>query len=155
MANGSGSLTVNDPAYSLDTGMVFSGSMLNLDIRQFKSIEYRSQGSGRIEVDIDRNTLVADIQLDLAGTLPLRLHCEADRDQLSFEGSGTASVHTIRPVVELFDLGPDIQPWITDYLKGSSFTLDYQRDRPFQIRPGKGLSDIVRKGLCSGYRIQF
>jgi hypothetical protein len=121
--NGSGSLTVNDPDFTLDTGLAFSESQLSLDIKQFKSIKYRSQASGKIRMDIDQKKVVADILVDLAGSLPLTLHCEGDRDQLHFEGSGTAIVHTIRPVVELFALGPDIQPWITDYLKGSSFQL--------------------------------
>jgi len=153
--NGSGSLTVTDPAYFLDTGIDFSGTRIGLDIRQFKSFEYRSQGSGQVELDIDRNTLVADIQLDLAGTLPLKLHCEGDRDQLSFEGSGTASVHTIRPVVELFQLGPDIQPWITDYLKGSSFTLETIKGTiPFKS-PGKVFQTLYGKASVQDTEYSF
>ena len=121
---GVGSLTVNDPAYYLDAGLELSGLRMILNVRQFKSIEYRSQGSGRVDVDIRHRKFVADLLVDVAGTLPMKLHCEGDRNQLSFEGSGTESVHTIKPLVELFHLGPDIQPWITDYLKGSSITLE-------------------------------
>ena len=122
-ANGSGSLTMKDPAFSLETGLAFSGSKLSLDIKEFKSITYRSQASGMIRMDIDHETMIADIQANLAGSLPLTLHCEGDRNQLSFEGSSTEIVHDIKPIVELFELGPDIQPWISDYLKGSGFKL--------------------------------
>ena len=121
--SGSGLLTVNDPAFSLETGLTFSESKLNFDIKQFESIRYRSQASGTIRLDIDQKKMVADIRANLAGSLPLTLHCEGDRNQLSFEGSATEIIHDIRPVVELFELGPDIQPWIADYLKGSSFQL--------------------------------
>jgi hypothetical protein len=153
--SGSGSLTVTDPAFFLDTGMNFSGTRIGLDIRQFKSLEYRSQGSGKVEFNIDRNTLVADIELDLAGSLPLKLHCEADQDQLSFEGSGAASVQTIRPVVELFQLGPDIQPWITDYLKGSSFTLETIKGTvPFKS-PGKVFETLYGKASVQDTEYSF
>jgi hypothetical protein len=119
--NGSGSLTVNNPTFTLDAGLTLSESKLSLDIKQFKSREYNSQATGTM--DIDQQKMVADIQVNLAGSLPLTLHCEGDRNQLSFEGSGTEIIHDIRPVVELFALGPDIQPWIADYLKGSAFQL--------------------------------
>ena len=153
--NGSGSLTVQDPAYYLDTGVVFSSAGMNLAVRQFKSLEYQSQGSGTIKLDINHNTMTADILVDLAGTLPLKLHCEADRNQLSFEGSGTASVSTIRPVVELFHLGPDIQPWITDYLKGSSFTLETIKGTvPFKA-PGKVFDTLYGKASIQDTEYSF
>ncbi len=153
--NGSGSLTVQDPAYILDTGVVFSSARMNLDIRQFKSLVYQSQGSGAVEFNIDHNTMTADILVDLAGTLPLKLHCEADQNQLSFEGSGSASVHTIRPVVELFNLGPDIQPWITDSLKGSSFTLEIIKGIvPFKA-PGKVFQTLYGKASVKDTEYSF
>jgi hypothetical protein len=121
--DGTGALTVNTPSYSLDTQLSFSGSRLNMDVKHFKSVEYRSQASGEVHFDTDNSTMVADLLVDLAGSLPLKLHCEADRRQLSFEGSGREIIHGIKPIVEIFALGPDIQPWIADYLKGSSFQL--------------------------------
>jgi hypothetical protein len=120
---GEGALIIDDPSYSLDTDMALSGESLNFDIRKFESIDYHSRMTGKVQVDLKRNTASADIDLDLAGTLPLQIHCEADRHALKFAGSGKEIIRDIRPVVELFSLGPDIQPWITDYLKGSAFQL--------------------------------
>lgn len=120
---GEGSLTVNDPAFSLDADVTLSGDELDFALKQFESIDYRSRMTGKIRVDMKRYTATADIDFDLAGALPLQLHCVADRNALSFEGSATEAIRDIRPVVELFSLDHDIQPWITDYLKGSSFQL--------------------------------
>ena len=153
--NGSGSLTVNDPAFSLDTGLSLSGSRLSLDIKQFKIIDYHSQGSGRIELDIDHKKFVADLLVDVAGTLPLKLRCEGDQNQLTFEGSGTQSVHTIRPVVELFHLGPDIQPWITDYLKGSSITLESFKGTVPYKSPGMIFQTLYGKAFVQDTEYTF
>jgi AsmA-like C-terminal region/Protein of unknown function len=122
--DGSGHLTIDNPAFSLAATLAHSKSLLTFKVEQFKSSTYRSHGSGTVKMDLDRKTFTGDIKLDVAQTLPLQLHLTGDGYQLNFEGKGNAPVRTIRPVVELFDLGPDIQPWITDALKGGAFNLD-------------------------------
>ena len=153
--NGSGSLTADNPAFHLDTALSLSGSRMSVDIKQFKSIDYHSQGSGRIELDIRHKKFVADLLVDVAGTLPMRLHCEGDQNQLTFEGSGTQSAHTIRPVVELFHLGPDIQPWITDYLKGSSIALETIKGTVLFKSPEKVFETLYGKASVQDTEYSF
>jgi len=123
-SDGSGLLSINNPVYSLTAMLAHSHSLLTLNVQQFKSSTYRIHGSGTIIVDVARKKFAGDVTMDVAQTLPLQLHLTGDVYRLSFQGRGTAAVRTIRPVVELFGLGPDIEPWITDSLKGDSFNLD-------------------------------
>jgi hypothetical protein len=153
--NGSGSLTVDDPAFHLDTALSLSGSRVSVDIKQFKSIDYHSQGRGRIELDIQHKQFIADLLVDVADSLPLSLHCEGDQNRLTFEGSGTQSVHTIRPVVEVFHLGPDIQPWITDYLKGSSITLESIKGTVLFKSPEKVFDTLYGKASVQDTEYSF
>ncbi|MEN8209814.1 MAG: DUF3971 domain-containing protein, partial [Candidatus Fermentibacteria bacterium] len=59
----------------------------------------------------------------LADSLPLTLKLTADREQIAFHGRESDTITNITPFVDLFGLSPDIQCWITDYLKGSRYEL--------------------------------
>jgi hypothetical protein len=153
--SGVGSLTVNDPAFSLKTDLTLTESELSLDIKQFQSVTYHSQASGTMRMDMRQKKMTADLQAELAGSLPLMLHIEGDKNQLSFEGSATEIVHDIRPVVELFELGPEIQPWITDYLKGTSFQLSTIKGNIPFADPAKVFQTLYGKASVQGTEYSF
>ncbi len=153
--DGSGTLTIDNPAYSLSTALSYTGKMLTLDVKRFTSITFHSHGSGEIRMDVVQKKYVGDITVDLAQTLPLQLHLEGDRHQLSFAGKGTAVVHDIRPVVELFALGPDVQPWITDFQRGSSYRLDAIRGTIPYAAPENVFRSLYGKAFVQGCEYSF
>jgi len=67
--------------------------------------------------------MTATVEGMVADTLPLHVEIKADTKQLSFTGRGTEPVASIAPIVELFNLGPSISPWIVDYLSASQISL--------------------------------
>lgn len=154
-SDGTGVLTVKNPAFSLETKIAVSGSHLTFVVDQFQTFSYRSQGSGRIMVDVSRTKVTGDLKVKLANTLPLQLHLQGDRYKLTFDGKSTEAIRDIRPVVELFALGPDIQPWITDSLKGDSFTLDTIKGTIPFAAPEKVLDSLYGRATVQNCEYSF
>ncbi|MEN8200312.1 MAG: AsmA-like C-terminal domain-containing protein, partial [Thermodesulfobacteriota bacterium] len=102
------------------------------------SSSYRSKGSGRIRLHLRTMRASGSLELTLAESLPLSLEFESDREQVTLTGREAGTISTITPFVDLFGLDPDIQRWITDYLKGSRYELKTLRtsfpwDKPLQF----------------------
>ena len=152
---GSGTISITDPAYTLTSAVTYSGSSLTFVLEDVKSVAFNSQGSGTLRLDIVRNRFDGDFKLDLARALPLELHLEGDAREVSFEGKGTAAVHDIRPIVELFRLGPEIQPWITDYLKGDSFELQQIKGTVPFATPADVFRTLYGKAFVRGTEYSF
>ncbi len=151
----SGLVTIKNPAYSLTTVISYSEPFFTLNVREFKSVNYRTNGSGKILINIVKRKFVSDLKVILAQTLPLELHLEGNRSQLKFEGKGTALVDDIRPIVELFALDQDIQPWITEYLKGRSFRLDVVRGTVPFAAPEKVFDTLYAKASVQDCEYSF
>ena len=93
-----------------------------LEIYDLSSNSFSSviTGSARISKDpLVKGKFLANI----AGTLPLSLTIAADNKGLSFASDKPVTLDSIKPVVDLFQLSPTISPWITEYLKGTSYKL--------------------------------
>ncbi len=153
--DGTGGLSLTNPAYSLATTFTSSKSLFTFNIQEVKSNAYRSRGSGKINLDVEQKKFVGDIQVDVAQTLPLHLHVTGDGYKVSFAGKGTGAVGNIRPVVELFNLGPDIQPWITDALKAKSFTLDVIKGTIPYAAPGNVFRTLYGKASVQDCEYSF
>ncbi len=154
-SDGTGVLTVKNPAFSLKTNFAVSGPRLTFDIDQFQTFSYRSQGSGRVMMDVSRTKFTGDLKMKLADTLPLQLHLQGDRFKLTFDGKGAEAIKDIRPVVELFALGSDVEPWITDSLKGASFTLDTIKGTIPFAAPEKVLDSLYGRATVQNCEYSF
>ena len=121
--NEGGQLSINSPQLEIQAKIGTDAEFLLVDIEKLISPEYKSHAQGKVRIDTDNRKLTATFEAMIADTLPLQLEVKADRTQLSFTGHGKQSVTSIAPIVEVFDLGPDISPWISDYLTASEISL--------------------------------
>jgi hypothetical protein len=121
--NEEGQLTVNSPQLDIQAKISTDAEFLLVDIKNISSPEYKSHAEGKVRVDTNNRKLAATFEVMIADTLPLQLEVKADRTQLSFSGHGKQSVTSIAPIVEVFDLDPDITPWISEYLTASQISL--------------------------------
>jgi len=122
--NESGKIAITSPKIQLQSGIRSEGEFLVIDIEQISSAEYRSQANGVIRIDTQKRSLAGSFNGILAEILPLNLEVKADTRQLSFSGQGKGSISSIAPIVDLFNLGPGITPWISDYLSASQVSLN-------------------------------
>ena len=119
----SGKIAITSPKIKLQAGIRSEGELLIIDIEQISSAEYRSQAKGEVHIDTQKRSLAGSFNGILAETLPLKLEVKADTRQLSFSGQGKGAISSIAPIVDLFNLGPGITPWISDYLSASQISL--------------------------------
>ncbi|MFW2439236.1 MAG: AsmA-like C-terminal domain-containing protein [Arenicellales bacterium] len=118
-----GQLSINSPQLEILAKIGTDAKFLLVDIEKLASPEYKSHAQGKVRIDTDNRKLTATFEAMIADTLPVQLEVKADRTQLSFSGHGKQSVTSIAPIVEVFNLGPDISPWISDYLTASEISL--------------------------------
>ncbi len=117
-----GFIQVSSPDISCDVTIQYDGNDFVLGIKELSSNTYLSviTGSARIT---DEPLVTGKLLADIAGMLPLSLTFTADNKGLSFATDKPVTVSSIAPVVDLFQLSPKITPWISEYLKGSSYQL--------------------------------
>ena len=118
-----GQLTIDSPKLTVKSRISAEGAFLIVDIEQISSPEYKSHANGQLRFDAQQRTMTATLDGIVADTLPLHVEIKADRKELSFSGQGKQSVTDITPIVELFNLGPVINPWIIDYLSAGEISL--------------------------------
>ena len=118
-----GHLVIESSAITVRSLLSIKNGYLNADIEQLSSSRYNSNANGNIRIDPDNLELTATIDATIADTLPVSLKVNADRKQLSFTGIGKESISSIAPIVEQFDPGPVITPWIAEYLKTGTVSL--------------------------------
>ncbi len=114
-------LTSKDFAFRSDLSMEMD--ILVISIKEATSKRFNSHATGQIRFNPQTEQLTGILSANLAGALPISLEFTADQQQISFQGQGTGNITTITPFVDLFGLEHNIQRWITDYLRGSSYTL--------------------------------
>jgi hypothetical protein len=121
--NDSGQLNISSPQVNLQSQISTNGEFLLVDLQQISSTKYKSRAKGLLRFSSQQRTMTATVEGLVADTLPLHVEIKADTKQLSFSGKGTEPVASIAPIVELFNLGPSISPWIVDYLSASQISL--------------------------------
>ena len=116
-------LTLNSKDLHLEAFLTREQDTIRIDLRNFSSINFNSSATGTFLLDTKTLQVHGELTANLADCLPVQLSIIADLDSISFQGHGTAETTTIKPLVDLFGLDDDIQPWITEYLTGSSYHL--------------------------------
>ncbi len=116
-------LTLNSADLHLKAFLSQEQDTIRIDLQNFSNINFNSSATGTFLVDTKTLQVHGELTANLADCLPVQLSIIADLDSISFQGHGTAETTTIKPLVDLFGLDDDIQPWITEYLTGSSYHL--------------------------------
>jgi hypothetical protein len=109
--------------FIFESDLRLSGQQLSAHIKRFHDFKTKSRAEGTILLDLKQDKLYSRIDAEIAESLPLRIYASADKEQLAFNTYGTRPFATVKPVVQLFNLGPLIEPWIADYSAGSAIHL--------------------------------
>ncbi len=96
-------------------------ALLTVDIPVLSYQQYQASASGTMRFDLSNETAKGQWDVLFADSLPLHLDVLLDREKISFSGKEDGEITTITPFVKLFGLDDTVQPWITDYLKGSRY----------------------------------
>ncbi len=118
-----GHLVIESSAVTVRSLLSINNGFLDADIKQLSSSRYNSKATGSIRIDPENLELTASIDATIADTLPVSLKVKADTQQLSFSGKGTESIDSIAPIIDQIDPGPVVTPWIAEYLKTGTVSL--------------------------------
>jgi hypothetical protein len=139
-----GAIQVSSPAITGDVTIQYDGNDFVLEIKKLSSNAYRSDITGSARIT-DEDLVTGKLLADIAGILPLSLTFAADNKGLSFATDKPVTVSSITPVVDLFQLNPKISPWISEYLKGSSYQLTHLEGTLLWDDPASFLESVQAK----------
>lgn len=77
-----------------------------------------------LKSDLHRETLQAAVSARFPDTPLIRATVHGDVDTLTFAVSSDYPIKRIAPLIDFFELDPDVRPWIVDYAKISSVKLE-------------------------------
>jgi hypothetical protein len=117
------SFTLISPDLKINSDLTLKDQILTAVISDFSSRKFGIQASGNIQMNLPQGNVTGELRANIADSLPIQLSFTADSDTITFQGKEAGIIKTIKPVVELFGLDQDIEPWITEYLTGSRYTL--------------------------------
>jgi hypothetical protein len=88
--------------------------------------------------DLTRQTFKSEIDFQLPSTPMIKLFFSGNSDTLRFHSRVGTPLTTVKPIVDFFDIDPEVKPWIIDYAKGSSITLlnlygTFHYDKPEEL----------------------
>ena len=116
-------MTSNDMVFK--SNLILKENGLTADVKELSSKRFNFQAGGQVHLNGGEEQITGSLSADLAGVLPVTLDFIADLRQISFSGRGTGVTGYITPIVDMFGLNTNIQRWITEYLKGSRYTLKF------------------------------
>jgi hypothetical protein len=150
-----GHLRAQSPLADIALDLSLQGETLLMQVQRLLVPDFGVSGEGWIKIDTAKRMLLADLSASLAGTLPVSVQVEADRQQLTFSGQGEAPVSAIAPVVDLFKLGPSITPWISEYLRASEVSLQSIRGTIPYADPAQILQTLFAEILVKDTEYTF
>jgi hypothetical protein len=115
--------TLNSDDLQLVVSFMREQDDIQLILQKFASKKLHSSATGTFLINAETFRTDGQLQAELAGCLPVQLKIQADLKEIAFRGQENGEITTITPFVDLFGIDPDIQCWITDYLKGSRYHL--------------------------------
>ncbi|MDA3945524.1 MAG: hypothetical protein PF439_02445, partial [Helicobacteraceae bacterium] len=121
-----GYIRINGPTLNLIADVAMNDHLLLLSIKEFTDRSSKTTLNGRIVANVQDHRLYGDLYINVADAMPLELSLLADYDKVQLWGKGSEVItKSIDPVVKMAQLGPLIEPWIADYLKGEALHLEY------------------------------
>ncbi|MGB5965435.1 MAG: AsmA-like C-terminal domain-containing protein [Sulfurimonadaceae bacterium] len=121
-----GYIEVNGPTLKLLADIDMNDHLLLLSIKEFNETSTKTTMHGDILANAHDHRLYGDLFINVADAMPLKLLLLADSEKVQLWGQGSEVItKSIDPVVKIAHLGPLIEPWIADYLKGEALHLEY------------------------------
>ena len=149
-----GFIHLSSPDITLDVTLQHDGNDFVVKINELSSKAYVSAISGSARIT-DESLVTGKLLADIAGMLPLGLTFSADSKALSFAGDTPVTIDSIKPVVDLFQLGPVLSPWISEYLKGSSYQLTHLEGMLLWDDPASFLDSLHAQVRIQGCEYTF
>jgi hypothetical protein len=92
----------------------------------------------KLNIELSKQSLKANLLINLPETPTLRITASGDTDTLSFKIFADQELTTIKPLVKVFGIDPKVQPWISEYAKAHSITLHrmegkFHYDKPEEL----------------------
>ncbi|MBV5320750.1 MAG: AsmA-like C-terminal domain-containing protein, partial [Sulfuricurvum sp.] len=107
--------------------------------------------SGTLAINFINQHIQSTIVLSLPQTPRISLSLLGDSYTLRFSANAQNALTTIKPLIDLFDLDPEITPWILEYAKASSLRLNYLRGQFHYDKPDELIKSLVADAtLTSG-----
>jgi hypothetical protein len=101
--------------------------------------------------DLTHQTLHSKVAVQFPSTPLISLYFKGDNDTLRFHTRVEKSLITVKPIVDFFDLDPEVKPWIIDYAKGSSIAIrnlygTFHYDKPEELITSLRADAVVYDG---------
>lgn len=96
---------------------------LAVDLTNCSSKLYNTTVTGKAYLDLQNVGATGHFSTVIDNSFAVNIAVVADEEKLSFEGTEGRAIHSISPLVDLFDLQDSTQRWITEYLSGSRYHL--------------------------------
>ncbi len=105
----------------------------------------------KLSIRLREQLLDADIAMQFPQTPKLYLKARGDTNQLKFSANFKNNLTTIKPIIDFLEVDAEIQPWIIQNLKASSFTLQhlsgtFHYDKPEEIFTSLRADAYVKNG---------
>jgi hypothetical protein len=81
--------------------------------------------STNLSIDLSHQNLHSIISLKLPQTPLITFAFIGNQDTLYFKGKVHDSLTTVKPLVDFFDLDPDVKPWVVAYAKATSIDVNH------------------------------
>lgn len=114
---------VNSKNLQLSSDIFFSNQSITVDVTNLSSNAYKVDATGQFIFELATREAKGEFTANIADSLPIRLSFSADMEGITFEGTETGVINSIKPVVDLFDIDKDVLPWITESLSGDRYRL--------------------------------
>lgn len=105
--------------------LIFSDdNRVTVDILEANSAVFATSIKGQLRSSSVKKEISGNISANIAKSFPVDFEFTADNKGITFQGQEAGPILEIKPLVDLFGLSPNIQRWITDYLKGTRYHLN-------------------------------
>ncbi len=145
--NYAGYIEVNGPTLKILADIDMNDHLLMLSVKEFSESSSKTTLYGSIVADTYDHRMYADININVADTMPLKLLLLADQDKVRLWGKGAEVItKDLDPVVKMVGMHPAIEPWIAEYLRGKALHLDYFKGTLFYDNPISFLDTLDVEG---------
>lgn len=89
-------------------------------------------------IELSKQLLTGNLFINIPETPTLQVVASGDTDTLRFTIYSDGTLQTIKPLVKLFKIDPEVEPWIDEYAKANSLTLhrlegSFHYDKPEEL----------------------
>ena len=149
-------LEVNGPTLNFLTTININEHLLHISVKEFKESSTNTTLTAELVADTNDHRLYGDVNINVADAIALQLYLLADEEKVKVWGKNSQPItKPIGPVVELAHLGPVINPWIIDYLKGDVLNIDYLKGTLYYDNPISFLDTLDVKAAYSDVEYTF